>query len=135
NVFARRNFRFWIGAGWLSRGGRRNSDLQSTIRQFIRRAIGRADLLDPAPDIIRAIEQLHGFISLRHLFQDAPVLRFAVQRLLKSRQRVCGVAPLSKFFALLQQLIDDRWSRRSSRYCWRSRWLRHHWRWRICRSG
>jgi hypothetical protein len=64
-------------------------------------------LLDSAPDIVGAIEQLHRLVSLRHLLEHPGVVRFAVQRFLKTCERICRVAPFSEFLAFSQQLIND----------------------------
>ena len=67
-------------------------------------------MLDSAPDIVRAIEHLHRLVSLRHLLEHASIVRFAVQRFLKTCERVCRVAAFPEFFTFSQQLINDGWS-------------------------
>src|SRR5438477_374499 len=127
-VFARGNVRFRWSTAWLDSRRSGNSDLQTAVGQSICRAIGCADLLDSAPDIVRAIEHLHRLVSLRHLLEHGGIVRFAVQHFLKTCERVCRVAAFPEFFTVSQQLINDGWSGGSHRCGWRNAWLRRCWR-------
>jgi hypothetical protein len=84
-------------------------------------------LLDSAPNVVRAIEQLHRLVRLGLLLEHGGVIWFTVQRFLKTCERVCRVAAFPESFAFLQQLINDRW-RWCVQYCDRwNAWLRSRW--------
>src|SRR5258708_39518621 len=67
NIYVGGNVRFRRGAARLDGRRSRNSDLQATIGQRVRRTIGRTDVRGYEPAIIRAMVDLHRLVVLSSL--------------------------------------------------------------------
>ena len=88
----------------LLRPGSATPTFRRAIGQFICFSIRRADLVWSCATHRSLVINLHGIIRLGDFFEHGDVAGFAVQRFVKTLERVCCIATIAQFCAFSQQL-------------------------------